>query len=105
MRTVHFCGLEPLGPRTVLNLYVNDIAKDSLKPEAPSEPAAARHRDFFADGWSPLLAGALKQHVNRWGGPARRERTVLIPNLVIDKLAKAAEVAGLRVTKHDLLLA
>jgi hypothetical protein len=33
------------------------------------------------------------------------EKTALIPNFVIDKLAKDAEAAGIRVTKHDLLMA
>jgi len=49
--------------------------------------------------------GGLRQRINQWRGPKRVEKTALIPNFVIDKLAKDAEAAGIRVTKHDLLMA
>ena len=68
-------------------------------------PVEIRHRMFLADGWMPLLRGAFKQHMNRWRGPRRNEKTVLIPHAVIDNLAKRAKEAGLRVTRHDLLMA
>lgn len=69
------------------------------------EPAALRHENYFIHGWTALFAGLWKQGESRRGGPVRKDMTFLMPNTIIDKLAMAADTAGMRVTRHDLLMA
>ncbi|PSS27477.1 hypothetical protein M430DRAFT_14748 [Amorphotheca resinae ATCC 22711] len=97
--------IEPLRPRQPLKLREENIPNSPPPQTKTEEPTAVRHKIFFSNGWIPLLMGGVRQRINQWRGPKRVERTALIPNFVIDKLAKDAEAAGIRVTKHDLLMA
>lgn len=74
-------------------------------PQIQPEPVATRHDTFYAHGWTALLKGGWRQNKNKWGGSNRVEKTAMVPNFVIDALAKEAEVEGIRVTRHDLLMA
>ncbi|KAF4629191.1 hypothetical protein G7Y89_g8954 [Cudoniella acicularis] len=96
--------IPPLGPRSPLELR-EETGTNSIS--SPLEPASERHKAFFAHGWSSLLTGGWRQHKNQWGshGPKRVEKTTMIPDFVIDRLAKDAEGEAIRVTRHDLLMA
>lgn len=95
-----------MGPRVPLTLREELVSLPLTEHNTLLEPAAKRHRDFYIHGWVPLLTGGWRQKRNQWwGGPRRVERTAMIPNFVIDKLAKDSEMEGIRVTRHDLLVA
>ncbi|KAM3076791.1 hypothetical protein ACMFMG_003737 [Clarireedia jacksonii] len=96
----------PIGPRLPLKLREETESGSSLlSPEGNVEPTATRHQAFYAHGWVPLLKGGFTQLKNKCGGPRRIERTVKIPNFVINKLERDAKLEGIQVTRHDLLMA
>ncbi|KFY41030.1 hypothetical protein V494_03237 [Pseudogymnoascus sp. VKM F-4513 (FW-928)] len=93
--------IRSMKPRVPLDL----ADEDTHDPKAPPEPSAERCDGYFAHGWGALVGAAWTQWRNQRQGPNRVVKTAMIPNFVIDKLAKEAEAEGIRVTRHDLLMA
>ena len=87
-----------------LDLLSNVEDEKSATDPLP-EPAALRHAEYFNHGWSAVVAGAFRHRVHGRSGPPRSNKTFLVPKGILDRLAAAAKSAGVRVTRHDLLLA
>jgi hypothetical protein len=98
-------AIEQMGPRLPFKLSDEDTQKSSFQADKILEPTETRYRDNFVHGWMPLAVAFWKQLKNRRKGPRRVQRAAMVPNFVIDKLAKEAEAEGIRVTRHDLLMA
>ncbi|KAG8529625.1 uncharacterized protein KY384_005105 [Bacidia gigantensis] len=93
-----------LGDRMPLELYPSKEDDALAAHGTGQEDAALRHERYFTQGWTALGTGVFRQRMQRRKGPVRKEMTLLVPNAVIDDLAKSAERAGISVTKHDLLM-
>ena len=58
-------AIDSLGPHQELKLRGENTTELLLSLAEPLEPAAARHKAFFVHGWTSLLLGGLRQHINQ----------------------------------------